>query len=101
MDLTAARRLDDNLAVLDSTVVCVHCGTKIGPLEGGAFVTGLARRETAPAEAGPHIWHDPSEYVDEEIVFRQLLCPGCLTAVSSRVVPVSHPLPHDDYRSAP
>ncbi|USX52860.1 hydantoinase B/oxoprolinase family protein [Lentzea sp. HUAS12] len=98
-DLTEARRLDDNLAVVDSTVVCVHCGTRIGPLEGGAFFDFLARRETAPTEAGPHIWHDPSEYVDAEIVFRQLLCPGCLTAVNSRVVPVDHPLPHDDYRA--
>lgn len=95
-----ARRLDDNLVVLDSgTVVCVHCGTEVGPLEGGAFVAGLARRDAAPTEAGPHIWHDPLEYVDAEIVFRQLLCPGCLTAVHSRVVPVDHPVPVDDYRS--
>ncbi|MFD9700383.1 hydantoinase B/oxoprolinase family protein [Lentzea sp. NPDC059081] len=98
-DLTGARRLDDNLAVLDTEVVCVQCGTSIGPVEGGAFVDALARRETAPTEAGPHIWHDPAEYVDQEIVFRQLLCPGCLTAVSSRVVPVGHPLPRDEYRT--
>ncbi|WP_434447344.1 hydantoinase B/oxoprolinase family protein [Lentzea sp. E54] len=102
-DLTDVRRLDDNLAVLESpdgkTVVCLHCGTKIGPLDGGAFVSALARRETVPAEAGPHIWHDPSQYVDVEVVFRQLLCPGCLTAVNSRVVPVGHPLPDDEYRA--
>ncbi|MGC8917748.1 hypothetical protein AB7952_00285 [Streptomyces sp. PG2] len=54
---------------------------------------GLARREVAPTEAGPHIWHDPSVYVDADVVFRQLCCPGCLTAVHSRVVPVGHPLP--------
>jgi N-methylhydantoinase B len=102
-DLDGARRLDDNLAVLESpdggTVVCLHCGTRIGPLAGSAFVAALARRDGAPTEAGPHIWHDPSEYVDAEIVFRQLFCPGCLTAVNSRVVPVDHPLPADDYRS--
>ncbi|MGN9781298.1 hydantoinase B/oxoprolinase family protein [Nonomuraea sp. ZG12] len=101
--LDGARRLDDNLAVLESpdggTVVCLHCGTRIGPLAGSAFVAALARRDGAPTEAGPHIWHDPSEYVDAEIVFRQLYCPGCLTAVHSRVVPVDHPLPADDYRS--
>ncbi|MGI5227921.1 hydantoinase B/oxoprolinase family protein [Actinoallomurus sp. CA-142502] len=102
-DLSGARRLDDNLAVLESpdggTVVCTHCGTGIGPLAGGAFVAALARRDAAPADAGPHIWRDPSVYVDAEIVFRQLFCPGCLTAVYSRVVPVHHPLPDDDYRS--
>jgi 2-polyprenyl-6-methoxyphenol hydroxylase-like FAD-dependent oxidoreductase len=99
-DLGEVRRLDDNLAMLaGGTVVCVHCGTKIGPLEGGAFVAGLARRDSAPTEAGPHIWHDPVEYVDAEVVFRQLFCPGCLTAVYSRVVPVDHPLPVDEYRS--
>jgi N-methylhydantoinase B len=101
-DLSEARRLDDNLAVLESsdgaTVVCVHCSTEIGPLAEGAFVEGLALRDSAPTEAGPHIWHDPSEYVDAEVVFRQLFCPGCLTAVNSRVVPVNHPLPVDHYR---
>jgi N-methylhydantoinase B len=80
------------------TVVCVHCGTRIGPLADGAYVASLARREVAPAEAGPHIWHDPSQYVDAEVVFRQLCCPGCLTAVDSRVVPADHPLPVHHYR---
>ena len=91
-ELGEVRRLDDNLVVLDSgAVACVHCGTEIGPLAGGAFVASLARREAPPTEAGPHIWHDPLEYVDAEIVFRQLCCPGCLTAAHSRVVPVDHP----------
>lgn len=102
-DLAYARRLDDNLATVESqqgrTVVCVHCGTPIGPLEDGVYVAALARRDAAPSVAGPHIWHDPSVYVDAEIVFRQLFCPGCLTAVYSRVVPVDHPLPSDDYRT--
>jgi N-methylhydantoinase B len=101
-DLSRARRLDDHLAVRESpdggTVGCVHCGTEIGPLAGSAYVAALARRESAPTEAGPHSWHDPLEYVDAKILFRQLCCPGCLTAVHSRVVPVGHPLPADDYR---
>jgi hypothetical protein len=42
---------------------------------------------------------DPLEYVDAEFVFRRLFCPGCLTAVHSRVVPVDHPLPVEEYRS--
>jgi N-methylhydantoinase B len=101
--LTQARRLDDNLAVVDSasggSVVCVHCATVIGPVADRAFVSALARTDSLPAAAGPHIWSDPSVYVDAEIVFRQLFCPGCLTAVYSRVVPVDHPLPDDVYRS--
>ncbi|WP_335979159.1 hydantoinase B/oxoprolinase family protein [Streptomyces sp. CA2R106] len=101
-DLRGLRRLDDNLAVRQApqgdTVVCVHCATEIGPLAGGAYVSALAARDAAPAEAGPHIWPDPSVYVDEQVVFRQLFCPGCLTAVNSRVVPVAHPLPTDHYR---
>ncbi|SFN54223.1 hydantoinase B/oxoprolinase family protein [Actinomadura madurae] len=103
LDLAGMRRLDDNLAVLETAeggvVVCVHCGTRIGPLARGAFVAALARRDAHPTEAGPHIWHDPSEYVDAEVVFRQLFCPGCLTAVNSRVVPADHPLPQDEYRN--
>jgi N-methylhydantoinase B len=102
-DLTRAGRLDDNLAVVDSasgkSVVCFHCDTVIGPVADGAFVAALAHADSAPTEAGPHIWSDPSVYVDDEIVFRQLFCPGCMTAVYSRVVPVGHPLPDDVYRS--
>ncbi|GAA5115137.1 hydantoinase B/oxoprolinase family protein [Pseudonocardia adelaidensis] len=102
-DTVGARRLDDNLAVLDTpagrTVTCTHCGRRLGRLDGGDFVAALARRDAPPTEAGPHIWRDPSVYVDAEVVFRQLFCPGCLTAVYSRVIPVDHPLPDDDYRS--
>jgi N-methylhydantoinase B len=71
----------------------------LGPLAGGEFVGALARRDSPPTEAGPHIWGDPSVYVDAQVVFRQLFCPSCLTALYSRVVPVDHPLPDDDYRS--
>ncbi|MCS7476785.1 hydantoinase B/oxoprolinase family protein [Umezawaea endophytica] len=97
------RRLDDNLAVVDSadgpSVACAHCGTVIGPLADGAFFSSLARRDAPPSEAGPHIWSDPSVYTDVPIVFRQLFCPTCLVAVHSRVVPVDHPLPADVFRS--
>jgi N-methylhydantoinase B len=102
-ELAGSRRLDDNLAVLEGetgrTVACTHCGTGLGALADGAFVASLARRDAEPTEAGPHIWRDPSVYVDAKVVFRQLFCPGCFTTVYSRVVPVDHPLPDDDYRS--
>jgi N-methylhydantoinase B len=103
--LEPGRRLDDNLAVVDAaegrTVGCLHCGTLIGPVADGAFVASLVRSDNPPATAGPHIWADPTVYVDREVVFRQLFCPGCLTAVYSRVVPVDHPLPDDVYEPSP
>ncbi|AGZ40902.1 hydantoinase B/oxoprolinase family protein [Actinoplanes friuliensis] len=98
-----ARRLDDNLAVVataaGASVACVHCDLVIGPLQDEIYLTLLARRDAPLPEAGPQIWPDPSAYTDTEIVFRQLFCPGCLTAVYSRVVPVDHPLPDDVFRS--
>ncbi|MBL0885918.1 hydantoinase B/oxoprolinase family protein [Myceligenerans indicum] len=99
--LERAHRLDDNLAIVDvdgsETVACTHCGTLIGPAHNSDFVIELIRTDAEPSAAGPHIWHDPSVYVDAEVVFRQLCCPGCATAVYSRVVPVDHPLPEDVY----
>ena len=47
--------------------------------------------EGPSSEAGPQITSDPATYVDDEVVFRQLCCPGCWTAVYSAVVPKDHP----------
>jgi N-methylhydantoinase B len=101
--LEHARRLDDNFAVVDSpdgaSVACVHCGEVAGPIADGRFLTSLVRWDAPVTGAGPQIWADPAAYTDAEIVFRRLLCPACLTAVYSRVVPVDHPLPADVFRS--
>ncbi|GAB2480275.1 hydantoinase B/oxoprolinase family protein [Nocardiopsis aegyptia] len=101
--LDVVRRLDDNLAIVSvngsETVVCTHCGTFIGPVRNSDFVVALVRDDAEPSTAGPHIWHDPSVYVDEDVVFRRLCCPGCMTLVYSRVVPVGHPLPNDVYEA--
>jgi N-methylhydantoinase B len=95
----AQQLLDDNLVVLQNgsrpVVACVHCGHHIGPIEDGRYLEALIRFEGPPDTAGPHIWPDPSTYVEAPIVFRQLSCPGCYTVVSSSVVPESHPLPKD------
>lgn len=95
------RQLDDNMAVIRTDggeiVACLHCGTRIGPLAGSGYVARLARIDAEPAAGGPHIWPDPSVYVDAQVVFRQLCCPGCLAAVYTRVVPIGHPLPDDVY----
>jgi len=101
----AYRRLDDNTVVDDSApdrpVFCAHCKTPIGHMKEGKFGHRLLVADDVPAAAGPHVWPDPSDYVDEEIVFRQLLCPGCFTAVYSRVAPRNHPLPDDFYAPLP
>lgn len=97
------RRLDDNLVVTDVSdsddqlVACAQCSLELGPLDGGGYLDTLVRSDAHLSAAGPHIWDEPSVYVDEEMVFRQLFCPGCLTAVYSRVVPVDHPLPADRF----
>jgi N-methylhydantoinase B len=98
----AERFLDDNLAVIKNgsqpVVACAHCGHRIGHLEDGQYLEALIRFEGPPASAGPHIWPDSSTYVDAPVVFRQLSCPGCYTAVMSSVVPQAHPLPNNVLR---
>ena len=81
-ELGEARRLDDNLVVLEQRDgrVCPLWNRDRARWPGARssrpWPAGTRRRP----KAGPHIWHDPLEYVDAEIVFRQLFCPGCLTA---------------------
>jgi N-methylhydantoinase B len=92
---THACRLDDNLAVVERdgqrVVACSHCGQHLGE-PGGGYQEGLLMFEGSPGEAGPHVWPDPSTYVDGDVVFRQLCCPGCATAMLSTVVPADHPM---------
>jgi N-methylhydantoinase B len=99
------RRLDDNMVVNDSEpcrpVFCAHCETPIGHMRDGRFEHRLLVADDVPGAAGPQVWPNPLDYVDGEIVFRQLLCPGCFTAVYSRVAPRSHPLPDDFYGQLP
>jgi len=86
--------LDVNVAVSAGQVLCRHCGTGLGRL-GEPFLAELPRIEASPGTAGPHVWADPSTYVDVPVVFRQVLCPGCATALLSQVVPSDHPLVAD------
>jgi N-methylhydantoinase B len=87
--LESARRLDDNLVVAGNEVGCAHCGHQLADLTTGTQLQ-LAIFEGPSTEAGPQITSEPSTYVDDEVVFRQLCCPGCWTAVYSAVVPKDH-----------
>ncbi|MDH6288232.1 hydantoinase B/oxoprolinase family protein [Rhodococcus opacus] len=95
---TAQRRIDDNLVIYgnddDEIVACGHCGQEIGPYSKANYYELLDRFEGPSSNAGPQIWPHPENYVDNEVVFRQLTCPGCATAILSSVVPASHPLPN-------
>lgn len=90
VDLTRAHRLDDNLVAEGTAVGCAHCGHRLADLTSDTSLR-LAVYEGPSTEAGPQIGSDPSTYVDDEVVFRQLCCPGCWTAVYSGVVPKAHP----------
>ncbi|TSE01517.1 hydantoinase B/oxoprolinase family protein [Skermania sp. ID1734] len=94
LDLSRARRLDDNIAevtVGDTRVIaCAHCGRLLGDERNDAALQ-LARFDGPSSAAGPQVTSDPSEYVDAPVVFRQLCCPGCWTALYSAIVPADHP----------
>lgn len=94
VDLDRAKRLDDNLVEVhtgDAAVVgCAHCGRQLGDSRTDTALD-LARFEGPASTAGPQVTSDPSEYVDDPVVFRQLCCPGCWTAIYSGVVPADHP----------
>jgi len=93
LDVTAGRRLNDNLVevTVDGSrhVACSSCGRQLADEESATL--DVARYEGPSADAGPQITSAPENYVDAPIVFRQLCCPGCWTALYSGVVPVGHP----------
>ncbi|TYB48862.1 hydantoinase B/oxoprolinase family protein [Actinomadura chibensis] len=92
-----ARPLDDNIAVLPAEggeperLCCRHCGELLGERDGD-HLSRLPRQVTGPEGAGPGAWPDASTYVDDEVVFRQVYCPGCFTALLTQVVPARQPL---------
>ncbi|MBC3193353.1 hydantoinase B/oxoprolinase family protein [Pseudonocardia sp. C8] len=89
IDLTGARRLDDNLVeTTGGHVACRHCGTSLGTPE-DRLAVGVY--EGPSRGAGPQIVADPADYVDADVVFRQYSCPSCWTALYAGVVPTDHP----------
>lgn len=90
VSLENARRIDDNLVVDGNSVGCAHCGHRLADL-GTDTTLRLAVYEGPSTEAGPQVGSDPATYVDTAVVFRQLCCPGCWTAIYSAVVPEDHP----------
>jgi N-methylhydantoinase B len=62
---------------------CAHCGEEIGALSEHPKQR-LAVRERPLQELGAR-FHDPATYVDDEIVWREFLCPGCGTRLATEV----------------
>ena len=87
VDVSGARRIDDNLVELSGgEVACMHCGQGLGEVER----LGVALYEGPPTDAGPQILATAADYVDAPVVFRQYCCPSCWTAIYSAVVPADH-----------
>ncbi|PQP22805.1 hydantoinase B/oxoprolinase family protein [Rhodococcus opacus] len=87
------KRIDDNLVAIESggihVVACAHCGHELGDPRTDETLN-VAFFEGPSALAGPHVTAHPENYVDAEVVFRQLSCPNCYTAIYSGVVPSTH-----------
>ena len=93
LDVTAGRRLNDNLIEVDvdglQCIACSACGRQLA--DEGSTTLDVAKYEGPSTDAGPQISTAPDNYVDAPVVFRQLCCPGCGTAIYSGVVPAGHP----------
>jgi N-methylhydantoinase B len=80
----------DALVIGDDIVVderagrfaCAHCDEELGRFETHALARALVL-EHPVAALGPS-FTDPSVFIDDEIVWRQLLCPGCATRLGGQ-----------------
>jgi len=88
--------VDENLRVVDSngvpTMTCAHCDHVLGNAE--TFrLDQLPVRDSTPTDIGPMYPPDPGIYLDQPVVFRQYLCPGCYTCFDACVSTLDHPAP--------
>ncbi len=80
------RQLDIHLAVDDDrgVIVCRGCGEEICDADENYKLHALCDRKPLQ-EAGPLV-NDPSDYVDDEVEFRQFYCPGCGTLLENELI---------------
>ena len=77
--------IDLHLAIDDGgTIVCVRCGHRFCGA-GENFKEHAIRHDRPVQDANPLIV-DPRLFVDDELVFRQYVCPGCATLLENEVV---------------
>jgi hypothetical protein len=77
--------VDLNLELDGPVVRCRHCGTETGDHR-DPFRSAL-RNERKAQDAGPGVHADSSVFSDRRVILRQRFCPGCLTALSTEIVP--------------
>lgn len=65
-------------------VTCRNCGEELCPA-GENYKEQALAKTMAIEDAGP-LLNDPSEYVDDEMEFRQFYCPGCATLLENEVI---------------
>ena len=66
---------------------CFRCQQALSPLN-ASYRDGCAVLESPLPELDPQIFQDPREQVDDELVVRQYLCPGCGICLDAVVCPV-------------
>jgi N-methylhydantoinase B len=87
------KQMDLHLGIEDGRVVCRSCGEDVCGADENYKLHALC--ETKPlTEAGPLV-NDPSDYVDDEMEFRQFYCPGCATLLENEVTKADEPPVHD------
>lgn len=75
------RTVGDYLAIDGGSFQCAKCDHDLGPVDDN-LKAHLALRERE-VEALGDLWIDPSTLLDEDIVFREFLCPGCGTRLTT------------------
>lgn len=86
---TVLRPLGDELTVVDegggrTVIACGRCRTVLA--EPGSTVEDGCIVDELPVEETNRLIADPALFVDDEVLYRQYCCPGCLTAITSEVV---------------
>lgn len=68
---------------------CGRCEHDLGPVSDNYKLHTLMR-EGSLEEAGPLVG-DPKRFIDDEMVFRQYFCPGCVTLLENEINRASEP----------
>lgn len=78
------RQLDHHLAIRDGSIVCRKCDHVLCGADRN-FKEGAIRWDRPIQDANPLIV-DPATFIDDEVVFRQYICPGCATLLENEVI---------------
>ena len=84
------RQIDHHLAIDDSDmIVCRRCGHVLCSADQN-FKDGAVAKERPIEDANPLIV-DPKIFIDDVVVFRQYVCPGCATLLETEVILATSP----------